>query len=51
MRSGLASFIRFSAGMMLFISLSLGITYAVSVYEQGKSREAQAAAALEAMLR
>jgi len=45
------SFLRFVAGFTVFISVSFGVTYAVSVVEEQQAAKDQTASALEAMLR
>jgi len=50
MQSSINSFFRFVFGFTLFIAVSLGITYSVSIYSIRKDREEQTAAALKAML-
>ncbi len=47
----LESFLKFVAGFTVFISVSFGVTYLVSLAEEKEAKEAQTAAALEAMLR
>jgi len=50
MGSSINSFFRFVFGFSLFIAVSLGITVAVTTYSLKKDKEAQTAAAFEAML-
>ena len=45
------SFLQFVAGFTVFISVSFGVTYAVSVVEEQQAAKDQTASALEAMLR
>lgn len=51
MQSSLNSFLKFFIGFMLFISLSFGLTFAVSKYTAAQDREHQTAAALQALLK
>lgn len=44
------SFFRFTLGFLTLISVSFGITFAVSTYELSQSAERQAAAAIATML-
>ena len=50
MKSPAGSFFKFTIGFLTFISVSFGITFAVSTYEMSQSAERQAAAAIAAML-
>lgn len=50
MEKGVGSFTRFTLGFLVFISLSFGLTYAVNSYTLKQEKDAQTAAALEAML-
>jgi hypothetical protein len=50
MGSSINSFFRFVFGFSLFIAVSLGITVAVTTYSMKKDRDAQTAAAFEAMV-
>ncbi len=45
-----SSFFRFVLGFLTFISLSFALTYAVGTYTVAQEKEAQAAAALQALL-
>ena len=49
-RSPVGSFLKFVIGFSLFISLSIGITYAVQTYTVAQAKQQQTAAALQAML-
>lgn len=46
----LESFLKFVAGFTVFISVSFGVTYLVTMAEEERAKELQTAAALEAML-
>lgn len=46
----LNSFLKFVIGFLLFISLSFGLTVAVSTYTAAQDQERQTAAALQALL-
>lgn len=48
--SAVGSFLKFSIGFMVFISISFGVTIAVNAYSQKQQAERQTAAALQAML-
>lgn len=50
MRRSMQSFFRFTLGFVLFISVSLGITYAVTTIELAEEKKEQTAAALQVML-
>lgn len=45
-----SSFFRFVLGFLTLISLSFGLTYAVGTYTMAQEKEAQQAAALQALL-
>ena len=44
------SFFRFTLGFLTFVSVSMALTFAVSIYEMNKDAEKQTAAAIQAML-
>lgn len=44
------SFFKFTIGFLTLISVSFGVTFAVSTYEMSQSAERQAASAIQAML-
>lgn len=46
----MGSFLQFVSGFLLFIAVSFGVTFAVSVYTQSQQKEQVAAAALAAFL-
>ncbi|QQG37937.1 MAG: hypothetical protein HYS26_00035 [Candidatus Kaiserbacteria bacterium] len=46
-----SSFLRFTLGFLLFISLSFVITFAMNSYVIAQDQEKQTAAAIEAMLK
>jgi hypothetical protein len=48
--SATESFLKFTFGFLLFIGLSIGITYAVSTYTTKQTAAANQAAALKALL-
>ena len=48
--SSTGSFLRFTIGFLMFISVSFIVTFAVNSYEVSKSAEEQTAAAIETML-
>lgn len=50
MESPVGSFLRFVVGFSVFISVSFGVTYAVSTYTAMQEQEKQTAAAFEAMV-
>ncbi len=50
MESPVGSFLRFVIGFSVFISVSFGVTYAVSTYTVMQEKEQQTAAAFEAMI-
>lgn len=45
------SFVKFSLGFLVFISISFGVTIAVNTYTVAQTGEEQAAAAIAAMLK
>ena len=45
-----SSFLQFTIGFLMFISVSFIVTFAVNTYEVSKSAEEQTAAAIETML-
>lgn len=49
-RAPLNSFLKFAIGFMVFVSLSLGLTFAVSSYTTSRDEAHQTAAALQALL-
>ncbi len=46
----LNSFLKFAIGFMVFVSLSLGLTFAVSSYTASRDEAQQTAATLHALL-
>lgn len=46
----LNSFLKFAIGFMVFVSLSLGLTFAVSSYTASRDETHQTASALQALL-
>lgn len=50
MQTPFESFLRFVVGFSVFISVSFGVTYAVSTYSQMQEIEEQTAAAFKAMV-
>lgn len=50
MESSMSSFSKFTLGFLLFISMSFGLTFAVTRYELAQQAKSQSAAALQAML-
>jgi len=50
MQSSMNSFFKFVLGFTTFISVSLGLTYAVTTYAVAKEKERQTAAALQTFL-
>ena len=44
-----SSFFRYTLGFLLFVSVSLTVTFAVGAYEMSQSIERQAAAAMKAL--
>jgi len=45
-----SSFFRYTLGFLLFVSVSLAVTFAVSAYEMSQSIEKQTAAAMKALV-
>ncbi|MFA7310062.1 MAG: hypothetical protein WC050_04110 [Candidatus Paceibacterota bacterium] len=46
-----SSFVKFSLGFLVFLSVSFGVTIAVNTYASGQTQEQQTASALAAMLK
>ncbi len=50
MEDSVGSFTRFLLGFVVFLSVSFGLTYAVSVYARIEGQKAETAAAYQAMV-
>lgn len=50
MQSPLQSFLRFTIGFMVFLSVSFGVTFAVNTISTAQEKERQTASAYEAMV-
>ena len=50
MQTPLQSFLKFTIGFMVFLSVSFGVTYAVNILSTKQEQERQTAAAFQAMV-